>query len=440
MAAAGQSLGDRPPRRSLLRRLRRPHRELHRRGGPLPRALDPGERRSRACPTTRPCSATASTPATLLRLWKSEAVEVVRLPATSTSATTTARSRRRCVSETLSKVLYPNDEPESGSRLRLAQQYFFVSCSLQDMLRLLDLQRRARSRACRTSARCSSTTPTRRIAVAELMRLLVDEHALPWDEAWDITRAHARLHQPHPAAGGARDLAAAALRRACCRATSRSSTRSTAASSTRSARALPGDDGAGRAHVADRRGRREARAHGQPRHRRQPRGQRRGRAALRAAAADRAARLRRRSGPSASTTSPTASRPRRFLALSNPRLARLLDDTIGDGWVTDLDAASRASSRSPTTPPSRTAGARSSAPTRQALARRIRERTGIAVDPDALFDVQVKRIHEYKRQHLNVLHVVTLYNRLRREPAARRRAALRRSSAARRRPATSWPS
>ena len=75
----------------------------------------------------------------LLRLWKAEATESFDF-APSTSATTTARSTRRSASETISKVLYPNDEPEAGKQLRLTQQYFFVSCSLQDMIRLHSLR------------------------------------------------------------------------------------------------------------------------------------------------------------------------------------------------------------------------------------------------------------------------------------------------------------
>jgi starch phosphorylase len=107
--------------------------------------------------------------------------------------------------------------------------------------------------------------------------------------------------------------------------------------------------------------------------------------------------------------------PRRFVALSNPGLAELLDQTLGDGWVGDL---------------SRLAGLESHAAdsafqerwrrvkrlNKEALAQRIRERTGVMVDPGALFDIQVKGIHEYKRQHLNVLHIITLYQRLLRDP------------------------
>ena len=107
--------------------------------------------------------------------------------------------------------------------------------------------------------------------------------------------------------------------------------------------------------------------------------------------------------------------PRRFVVLSNPRLARLLDETVGEGWVTDPtrlkalqahaeDAAFRERWR------------QVKRANKEALARQIRQRTGVIVDPGAMFDIQVKRIHEYKRQHLNVLHIVTLYQRLRRNP------------------------
>ncbi len=107
--------------------------------------------------------------------------------------------------------------------------------------------------------------------------------------------------------------------------------------------------------------------------------------------------------------------PRRFVVLSNPGLARLLTEAVGEGWITDLSQLQALESR--------TGGAafhgewrRVKRANKEALAQRIRERTGVVVDPGALFDIQVKRIHEYKRQHLNVLHIVTLYQRLRRNP------------------------
>jgi starch phosphorylase len=107
--------------------------------------------------------------------------------------------------------------------------------------------------------------------------------------------------------------------------------------------------------------------------------------------------------------------PRRFLRLINVALARLLDETIGEGWITDLtriseleahadDAAFRESWRAV------------KRLNKELLASRMLERTGVVVDPTALFDIQVKRIHEYKRQHLNVLHVIALYARLLHDP------------------------
>src|SRR6185436_11258310 len=124
--------------------------------------------------------------ANILRLWKAEAVESFDFDAFNVGDYQGA-VEAKVASETISKVLYPNDDPAIGKRLRLAQQYFFVSCSLQDMIRL-HLQRGA---ALADFHRCwaaqlNDTHPS--IAVAELMRLLVDEHALDWDVAWEVTQ------------------------------------------------------------------------------------------------------------------------------------------------------------------------------------------------------------------------------------------------------------
>jgi starch phosphorylase len=107
--------------------------------------------------------------------------------------------------------------------------------------------------------------------------------------------------------------------------------------------------------------------------------------------------------------------PRRFVVLSNPGLARLLDETVGQGWVTDLTRLKALEARAGNAAlQERWRGVKRA--NKEGLAQRIRERTGVVVDPAALFDIQVKRIHEYKRQHLNVLHIVTLYQRLRQNP------------------------
>src|SRR6201997_1399532 len=130
----------------------------------------------------------------VLRLWKSEAVESFDFQDFNAGEYYEA-VEEKVVSETLSKVLYPNDEPEAGKRLRLAQQYFFVSCSLQDMLRLMDAKGTPIEHfADLFAAQLNDTHPS--VAVAELMRLLIDERLLSWDASWDITRR--TLAYPNP--------------------------------------------------------------------------------------------------------------------------------------------------------------------------------------------------------------------------------------------------
>ena len=122
----------------------------------------------------------------LLRLWKAEAAESFDFEAFNVGDYYGAVDEK-VVSETISKVLYPNDEPEVGKRLRLAQQYFFVSCSLQDMIRLhLMRGKKPDEFHLYWAAQLNDTHPS--IAIAELMRLLVDEHVMDWDQAWEITQ------------------------------------------------------------------------------------------------------------------------------------------------------------------------------------------------------------------------------------------------------------
>jgi starch phosphorylase len=109
--------------------------------------------------------------------------------------------------------------------------------------------------------------------------------------------------------------------------------------------------------------------------------------------------------------------PRRFLGLSNPGLTALVTEAIGDGWLSDL---SRLEALAPLAEDAsfRSRWRKVKLDAKRVLAEDLEQRAGVKVEPDTLFDVQVKRIHEYKRQHLNVLHVISLYNRIRRSPAA----------------------
>jgi len=121
-----------------------------------------------------------------LRLWKSEAVESFDFQAFNVGDYYKSVDEK-IISETISKVLYPNDEPEIGKHLRLAQQYFFVSCSLQDMVRIHLMRGYSLDTFHESFAiQLNDTHPS--IAVAELMRLLMDEHLLDWEEAWEVTR------------------------------------------------------------------------------------------------------------------------------------------------------------------------------------------------------------------------------------------------------------
>jgi len=109
--------------------------------------------------------------------------------------------------------------------------------------------------------------------------------------------------------------------------------------------------------------------------------------------------------------------PRRWIVLSNPRLAALLDDTLGEGWAKDLETLRQLE------PLAEDAEFRArwrdiKRLNKLDVAHHLRKYTGVAADPDSLFDVQVKRIHEYKRQHLNILHIIALYNRIRQDPDA----------------------
>src|SRR5262249_21189319 len=121
----------------------------------------------------------------LLRLWKAEATESFNFEAFNVGDYYRAVDEK-VASETISKVLYPNDEPQIGKKLRLAQQYFFVSCSLQDMLRLHLMRGKPLEELPQYwAAQLNDTHPA--IAVAELMRLLIDEHLMDWDQAWSVT-------------------------------------------------------------------------------------------------------------------------------------------------------------------------------------------------------------------------------------------------------------
>jgi glycogen phosphorylase len=346
----------------------------------------------------------------LLRLWKAEATESFDFDAFNVGDYYGAVDEK-IVSETISKVLYPNDEPEAGKRLRLAQQYFFVSCSLQDMIRLHLLRgKKLEEFHSGWAAQLNDTHPS--IAVAELMRLLVDEHLIDWDQAWAITQKtcgytnHTLLSEAlekWPLALFAKflprhlEIIFEINRRFLDDVRSR----------------YPGDDELlRRLSLIDEAGERYVRmAHLASV----------GSHAINGVAALHTELLKQTVLRDFYTVAPekffnvtNGVTPRRWIVLSNPKLSALIAGKIGERWISDLEEELERLE-----PWADDAGFQREwqavkTDNKRVLAGFIKERTGIVVDPQSLFDIQVKRLHEYKRQHLNVLYAITLYNQLKR--------------------------
>jgi glycogen phosphorylase len=349
--------------------------------------------------------------ANTLRLWRAEAPESFDFAAFN-SGDYYGAVNQKVVSENLSKVLYPNDEGLKGKELRLEQQYFFVCCSLQDMLRILRVQQISVTRFHEKFAvQLNDTHPS--IAVAELMRLLVDEYALDWDTAWSITRKtfgytnHTLLpealeHWPIAVFAkilprhlqiiyeiNARFLDEVRIR-------------------------FMGDDAriVRMSLIDENNGRYVRMAH---------------LACVGSHAVNGVADLHSQLikqnllkdfhelWPEKFSNKTNGVTPRRWLALSNPRLAGLICEAIGTGWIKDLSQLVELEKLADD-PQFQKSWRDIKRANKEGLAILTRDRTGVSVDPDSLFDVQVKRIHEYKRQLLNVLHIIALYHRIKSDP------------------------
>ncbi len=346
-----------------------------------------------------------------LRLWKAEAAESFDFQAFNIGDYYGAVDEK-VASENLTKVLYPNDEPIAGKQLRLEQQYFFVSCSLQNIIKIhLQAGGQLEHLHKRWALQLNDTHPA--IAVAELMRLLVDEHLMDWDKAWQITvetcgyTNHTLLPEalekwPLPLFArvlprhleiifeiNRRFLDDVRLR-------------------------YPGDkDRLARLSLIDESGGKYVRmanlacvgSH-----------------AINGVAALHTELVKQdvlrdfyEMMPEKFSNKTNGVTPRRFVALSNPGLSRLITRHIGDRWVKDLGELRRLETFADNKD-FQIDWRRIKHENKQRLAKLVDERTGITADPDSLFDILVKRIHEYKRQHLKVLHIITLYNRIKQNP------------------------
>jgi glycogen phosphorylase len=348
----------------------------------------------------------------LLRLWRAEAVESFDFEAFNTGDYYGA-VHAKIFSENITKVLYPNDSFSQGRQLRLEQEYFFASCSLQDMLRMhlvsgADLEKFHEAFA----VQLNDTHPA--IAIAELMRILIDDYEMDWEKAWKITQNtfgytnHTLLPEalekwPLPLFGSLLprhlELIYEINRRFLEEVIAK----------------FPDDDKRrARLSLIDENGERYVRmAH---------------LASVGSHAINGVAELHTKLlksdvlrdfyelYPERFHNVTNGVTPRRWMVLSNPGLTELITSRIGDDWIRDTedeliriekfadDAGFQEEWRSV------------KRGNKLSLAAMIKERTGIIVDPQSLFDVQVKRLHEYKRQHLNLLHIVTLYLQLKNSP------------------------
>ena len=346
-----------------------------------------------------------------LRLWKAEAVESFDFQAFNTGDYYRA-VEDKVGSENLTKILYPNDEPEVGKRLRLEQQYFFVSCSIQNLIRIhLQAGRDLKEFDQYWAVQLNDTHPA--VAVPELMRLLVDEHGMDWDAAWKVTTKtfaytnHTLL--PEALETWPLDLFQRVLPR---HLEIIYEINSRFLEEVRER--FPGDHARlARMSLIDESGGKSVRmanlacveSH-----------------AVNGVAALHTDLLKRdvmrdfyEMTPDKFSNKTNGVTPRRFMLLSNPGLAELIDRTVGDDWVTDPTVLRKLEAHADD-PDFQNDWRRIKRDNKHRLADLIQFKTGIIVDPESMFDVQVKRIHEYKRQHLMLLYIISRYQEIKINP------------------------
>ncbi|MEI8258149.1 MAG: glycogen/starch/alpha-glucan phosphorylase, partial [Deltaproteobacteria bacterium] len=317
-------------------------------------------------------------------------------------------------SEVISKVLYPNDQNQAGRELRLKQQYFFVACAIADVVRRYKKRHKNFDAFAEKNAiQLNDTHPS--IAIAELMRVLIDENHVTWEKAWEATCAtfgytnHTLLPEAlerWPVTTFEKLLPRHLqiiyeINRRFLRQVSIKYPHDSARSARMSIIEEGGDRKVRMAHLA------VVGSH-----------------AVNGVAALHTELLKRdvlrdfaEMYPEKFTNKTNGVTPRRWLLECNPRLASAITNAIGPDWTTDLDQLERL------VPLAEDAAfvdkvAHIKRANKADLAAYIAEHNKIIVDPESLFDVQIKRLHEYKRQLLNALHIVKLYLDIKRDPTA----------------------
>jgi starch phosphorylase len=342
-----------------------------------------------------------------LRLWSAKAPQGFDLKIFNTGDYDAAVKAQN-EAENISKVLYPEDSTPQGRRLRLQQQYFFVACSLRDFFDLLPDGTPMESLPQRVVFQLNDTHPV--IGIPEMMRVLIDEKGMEWDEAWQITQG-CFAYTCHTLLPEALEVWPVSLLESLLPRHMEIIYQINDWFLAQLREAYPGDEWRIRrmsiiqehpersvrmaflASVAGSRVNGVAELHSQ---------------LLR----DKVLRDFAEFYPQKFTNVTNGVTPRRFMKLANPGLSDLITSRIGDGWVNDLTQLSRLEPLADD-PEFRAAFGAVKQANKVRIADVLAKRDGIVVSPDTMFDVMVKRLHEYKRQTLKLLHVVSLHQRLR---------------------------
>ncbi len=342
-----------------------------------------------------------------LRLWSAKADDEFHLEDFNKGSYVEA-VENKVLAENLTKVLYPNDNVLAGKELRLRQQYFFVSCSLQDILRRFRVNNSDWTRLPeKVFIQLNETHPA--LIIPELMRLLVDREGVDWNTAWSITRA-CTGYTNHTILPEALEKWSVSLMERLLPRHLQIVYEINGRFLKQVAAMWPGDvERLIRMSIIGEQGDRCVRMANL--------------AIIGSSAVNGVAHLHTEIlkqslfrdfyelYPTHFSNKTNGITQRRWLLKANPRLAALITDTIGPQWITDLDAL-RGLERHVDDKAFLDAFHKVKQSNKEALAAHIRNEVGVDVDPESIFDVQVKRLHEYKRQLLLVLYIIILYNRL----------------------------
>ena len=344
-----------------------------------------------------------------LRLWEARASEELDLQVFNQGGYVEA-VREKAMGESISKVLYPNDETENGKELRLVQQYFFVACSIQDMIARFQRSHQDWEKFPeKVVVQLNDTHPA--VAILELMRIFVDEEKMEWDNAWKIVQStfaytnHTLL--PEALETWSEGLFEKVLPRhlQIVREINRRFIKDELESrwpqdgSKINHMSIVADGLVHMAHLS------VVGSH-----------------SVNGVAALHTKLLKENLlsdfaelYPNRFNNKTNGITPRRWLLGCNPALAELINDTIGTGWVKDLSLLRglEAFAENESFQDQFLTIKRQNKVT---LSNLVSQKMNLTIDPDAMFDSQIKRLHEYKRQHLNLLHILTLYRRLLHNP------------------------